>query len=304
MDSDIPRWLKDELGLVHMSEADLNSLVFHPRHGSLCRRFVKFLADSTLCSQRYPNVYAKEELEGSVRSLAAKEDSLARVIENLRIQNRTNDAATRDVNFLTEKLAFLSRVAEIQLKSTVTFERIANRPDINMDQVSHSTKQRDYLDTQELEELYKQEISCDPDINITCRMISATEKEMDDVTNKVETMHYAISTLLQSINKGMASVDTNPSVRNTTIEHLTALRVPEFEEIVLDADPEGKALKEKGERLMEDLNLLNQQVMELNEQYISRKNEINTIHKIELGKHLAMLKKLKAAEEAVHKPLS
>lgn len=300
MDHNIPRWLKDELGLAHMSEADLNSLMFHPRHGGLCRRLVKFLADSTLCSQRFPNVYVKEDYDDAMRGLAFREELLGQTIDSLRTQMRTCDASTREVNFLTEKLVYLSSIVELQQKSAEAFETIASRADLNIEQVSTQIKNRGYFNNQDLESLYQEDIPNDLDISVTTRLMSSAEKELEGLTTKAETMHLAISTLLQSINKSMAGVDVNLGVRNTNVEELAAFKIPDFEEVILDADPNGKNLKEQGDRLLEELSQLNQQVIELSEQYTCRKNEINNVYKEELGKNLNLLKKLQECEAALH----
>lgn len=300
MDYDISRWLKNDLGLAHMSEADINCLMFHPRHGSLCRRLIKFLAESTLCSLRYSNVYAKEDCEEAMRELEEKNQQLGETMENLEIHVRKNANEIRELNFLTEKLDYLTKIDELQRASAEAFEAIASRPNFSLEQVGCNIEETHYLGNLDLERIYSMDDSLRTDTTITTRQTSSIEEDFTDLIGKCEVMHQATTEVLQAITKKMNSLDCDIDLKRTNVENLLAIKMPECEEEVLEADPEEKELKEQGRKMIEKICELDHQVTELSDQYKQKKLELNKRYKEQLEKDLQFLKKLQELESVVN----
>lgn len=290
MDYDISRWLKDDLGLVHMTESDLNSLLYHPRHGSLCRRLVKFLAESTLCNQKYPDVYAQEEYLGAVEDLNKKNDELRDIVKQVENFAKDNEDQDREMNFLKMRLAHLKKIEDLQRTSTKALEEIANRPNMEIELVTRNIEEIEYLSNTDLNSLYPTIELNKSDSAVTTRQMTAVDEELNDLMKKAQIMHQAITMTLRAIVEKMENTDSGLNLRKTSAQNLIALRLPKIEEVTLDdMEPAEKELKENNVELSEKVCELNQQVTELSRQYESRRAEMISAHKKELEKCLNMI---------------
>lgn len=313
MDYNLPRWLKKDIGLLHMSESDLNGLMFHPRHGGLCRRFIKFLAESTLCKQRYPTVYAQEELDEANRELDSKSRLLRSTIVELGNYIKEGENKQRELDFMADKLDYLRSIEELHRKTVERLEKIVNRPNHNLELIreSISTHSANYLTNNDLKGLY----SCDlkellqnhlKNISLTNKTADngqpatatgghlplikrqqslQTENEYNDLIKKIGTMHQAVTIVLGEIIKKMSKLDYDQielRTRPVLIEELLALKMPHCEEIIVEANSEEKELKQRNEKLFKQVNELELQVIDLANQYKLRREEITNQCKEEL----------------------
>lgn len=288
MDPNISRWLKDDLKLVHMSETDLNGLMFHPRHGSLCRRLVKFLAESTLCSVRYPTVYAKEEYEEAIDELSKKRQIRQGILDKLYNYVKDQENIETEVSFLARKLDYLKRIEDLQQTSRTAMEDIVNRPNFNLEQASRTIESANYLTDHPLDNLYSSEDIDKPIENLPTEIdISAADESLTTIVHKVNVMHIMITKLYEKITQAIDKNHCDVSLKKLQVADLVALKVPIFKELVLDADPIQKELKRTITGLCHRVQELNQQVCEMKKKYLKERGDIIKVAKESLTKHIA-----------------
>lgn len=301
MDCDIPKWLKDDLGLIHMSEADLSGLMFHPRHGNLCRRLIKFLTESTMCSRKYPNVYAREHYVEAMAEIERKRDHLRDSVKNLETYVKGSENEERELGFLKLRFDHLRGIEDLHRTSTEALETIANRPNIGIEQVTRNLEKLDYLSNSDLADIYSTDKSVKFDATVSARQIASLDEELNDLMRKICVLHEAISEMLQEMTDKMDiwKMDEDLQLRNTDIQNLVALRVPEPEEMTVNNEPDEKALNDINNELNDKVSRLNQQITELKHLYTSRKADIIRSRKGELEQCLHNLNKLEELENFI-----
>lgn len=275
MDIDISKWLKNDLGLMQMSEADLSYFMFNPRHGALCRRFINFLAMSTLCCKKYPHVYVQEEnLEAKRESVRLKTE-LRDSISNLDLYIKTEENKERELSFLKLKLNYLRTMEDLKKTSTEALENIADRPNFLIEQVSQNIDEFNYSNSNVGNIYDKLCANLDSQLTtmgpISRSQMKHVDDKLDDLICKTNTMHLAISKLYESINSEKSNVQCN--LKKTSLQSLIGLKPPKFEEIELHI-----GLGENNSDLVDKVNQLNQQVLKLNNLYESRVSEIYKKH--------------------------
>lgn len=304
MDFNLSKWLKDDLGLKNMSEADMNNLVYHPRHGSLCRRLVKFLTESTLCSKRYPNVFAREEHEEAKQDFDTKEQLIRELLLKLETQMRSSKNTESELKYLTEKFKCLNGIEDMLRTTTEALEEMASRPNISLIEVGRNLENPKYLGNLSLETLYTSfpsyhEKSYKSSDKVTRRDLATVNDDYQNLTNRAKLMHNSISSLLTSISEAINKNDCDVNLKKTSVASLKALRLPDCEEIEIEYDPEEKLLREQRVRLLKKLQDTDQQVNELAQQYTDLKANLNMRYKEELEKDLALLKRLQQIETTI-----
>jgi hypothetical protein len=295
MDINLSKLLKDDLGLRHVSEADLNNLVYHPRHGSLCRRLVKFLAESTLCSRRYPNVYAQTEHEQLKKEFQSKEQLISTLLLKLETQIRISENVERELRYVVEKHEKLKGIEDLLRTTTDAFEQMACRPNISVIEVGRNLENPKYLGNLSLETLYtsfpsyhqQSYITSD---KITRRDLANVNDDYHNLTSKARLMHDSISKLLTSIYELITKNDCDVSLNKTSVASLKAIRLPDCEEVEMEYDPDERQLCEKRAKLLKELRDADQQVNELMQPYNDFKINLNKRYKEELEEELALLK--------------
>lgn len=305
MDFNLSKWLKDDLGLKHMSEADMNKLVYHPRHGSLCRRLVKFLTESTLCSKRYPNVYAREEYEEAKREFDSKEQLIRELLSKLESQMRSSENVESELKYVTERFKCLTGIEDKLRTTTVALEEMASRPNISLIEVGRNLENPKYLGNLSLETLYTsfpsyhQEAYKSSD-KITRRDLANVNDDYQNLTNRARLMHSSISQLLASVSEAVDNNDCDDvKLHKTSVASLKALKLPVCEEVELEFDPEERRLHEQRTTLMNQLREADQQVNELAQQYNSLKANLNKQYKAEVEEDLVLLKRLQEIEATI-----
>lgn len=275
MDADLNRWLKDDLRLIHMSAIDLNGLMFHPRYGGLCRRLVKFLAESTLCSNRYSTVYVKEEYKEALDGLAAKNKELQDVLNKLYNYARNQENVESELSFLEQKLDYLKRLEDLQQTSKGAMEAIVNRSNSGVEQVSRIAAPSEYLSDVSLKRIYQIE---DIDRLLKTAPSEADISMVEDCFHrsllKVNAMHRVTSDLYHKVANAVARNGCDLSPKKMRSEDLVALKVPNFKEVHLDMNSDEKDLKKANTELAHKTNELEQQVADLEKQFLAQQGDI------------------------------
>ena len=301
---DLTRWLQNDLGLRNMTESDLNGLMYHPRHGSLCRRFVKFLADSTLSNKKYPNIYAREEYEEAKSELAKRNQVLHQTMMDLERQMQACGNTEMELKFLKDKHQYLLGLEDLLRTTTEALEEIANRPSMSFEQVQRNIEQAKYLDNTDLEKIYSFD-EMQKFLSSTQRVPSSHElnsinDEYNRLTQTVEIMGRAVGMLLAKFSDKISNFKEGIVLSQPNVESLEALKMPDCEEIVLEANPEELALKEKRVNLTRSLELVGREVRELSDRYKSEKLNMNVNYKQALQEDINFLQKLSKIEEAIY----
>lgn len=280
MNLNYSRWLKDDLNLVHFCETDLNGLLFHPRHGSLCRRLAKIIAESSLCSVRYTTVFAKEEYEEAVAEHTKKREIRQTSLDKLNNYARDQENIETEVSFLVQKLEYLKKIEDLQQTSRAAMEDILGRPDCNLEQVSRMIDSADYLNDDQLKNLYA--------IDDSDKLVDSTPTETDmskadeswvAIVNKVNVMNLAINRLYDKITEAIDKNQCDVSLKKLHVAGLVALKIPTFKELHLEADPIKKELRTAINELELKKQELDQQVCKLEKNYLKEKSDIVKVAK-------------------------
>lgn len=305
MDSDLNIWLKDDLGLVHMSAADLNGLMFHPRHGGLCRRLVRFLAESTLCSTRYPTVYVKEEYQEAAANLATKDKELQDVLNIVYNYTRDQENVELELGFLAQKLDYLKRLEDLQQTSKTAMEEIVNRPNFGLEQVSRNINTSEYLSETVLKDMYHiEDVNKLEDLPVVEDTLmedetSMVEDSIHKITRKVNMMHRAISALYKKITDAISRNSCDVSPKNMQKDDLVALQVPTFKEIHPEMNSDERELRKANTELVHRVNQTEQQVGTTMKQFLAKQNEITKTTVVSLNRILDVFKRIEEIESSV-----
>ena len=268
-------WLKNDLGLVHMGEDSLFPLLHHPRHGTLCRRLIKLLLESTLCKQRYPNVYASEEFEEASREFDEKtrEVKEMRALIELNLHNLENEE--RREKFLADKLDYLVGINHLQKNTSEALEVMAGRSNFDLEKVGRLIQNPSYLANSDLENIYS-DISNSESSTIN----SSVEDNYQELVERAQKMHDVYARLMSFIKKKSDELHLNtsdhnsPKLEQVCFLDLAALRMPADEEVVIEADPEERKLVERNELLVAKVSAAKKQVENYVQEYDRRKNQL------------------------------
>lgn len=298
MDYDISKWLKDELGLAQMSEIDINGLMFHPRHGTLCRRFVNFLAESTLCKQRYSDVLAKQSYTSRLEEYQTKKKELHSITKNVRSVSQDLDDKKRELEFLHLKLDYLVKIDLMRKTCIDAFRDIADQPKLGLEKVVREINQFDWhTDVENVTSFSNETELDDPTTSYTTRQMSNIDETLKICIENLNTLFtdipYITSQIIDKIQKEAYKL----SLKVIDFEKLVALHEPKFEELVIEENEQEKALKEMNVALTEKVISLDQQVAELKKQYELRSAEIFNSRKDQMKSCLSSWGKLQKLEE-------
>jgi len=264
---DIPKWLKDDLGLPHMCEADLNGLIFHPRYGTYCRSLTNFLVRSTLCNIKYPDVYANEEFRSASKYLSEKKGDLHDITKTLEIYIREQENKERELIYMRSRLDHMRNIKDLVSSSIVAFEDIVNRQNDNIDLVQRVVEKADYLSKSDLSSLYPLNFTSNSDSTISARQMASVDEELAELRENISQLHRSISAKTQAILSKMDNVDVNVKPMQIQIHNLNAVKIPDIDELVVTMDPEVKEMRDTNVALYHRVIDLNQQVTELGNQY-------------------------------------
>lgn len=299
----ITKWLQDHLGLPSICADDLDSLRLHPRHGTLCRRLLDFLARSTLCSQKYPHVFAKEEYESSVESLVGKTRELDDITSQIRDYIRDHENEERELSYLRSRLKCLEDIQEVQRFSSKILEEIVNRPNWAISRVSSQIDEISFLSSKNLHSPYIAPVELDTisrsddSTALMNRRMASVDEELKDLTTKANTLNQAISTQLTEIASTIAQVsEEDLHLREPSEHELVVFRIPEIEEEELDVDHEAKKLKDSNRKLAKNVIKLNLQLIDMKKSYETRRSNIIFSYKDQINRSSTLLKNLDELE--------
>lgn len=275
MDNDLSRWLKDHLGLPYMSEADVSTLMYHPRHGNLCRKLLKFLAESTLCSQKFPHVYVIEEYKEVIESLTDRNQQLDQAIGSIEKLLCDHHNQERKLNSLRSQLDCLEDFHIKYTKAMNTLETIANRPNWRIQQVDHKIDEIDYIDSGDFLQIYSDcpetELSkADEHSALTSRRLNVVDEELHDLKEKVNIIHQAISKVFSGIKALVDNVEEDEEslqLPELSKHHLDSIKVPGTEDVEVITDQEARDLVEFNVKMTQDVKELDRQVCDMKKKY-------------------------------------
>lgn len=280
-----------------MNESDLNCLVYHPTYGGLCRRFITFLADSTLCSRKYPDVFATEHYDEATQELKLRTDDLKDLINQVEHQSRDNENEERKRGFLKSKLDYLRRIEDLQRTSKEALQAMTERPNLEIDQATRNIEECHYLTKSDLLAMYSE-----PELNrlernmVTRQQVAAANEDLNYLVESIETMQSAVSKTLTEVVSILDNVDIE-HLRpvKVAIDDLVALKVPKFEALSIHDTEMEEHLTLYG-NMFKKVSDLDHEVRELSDRYKTQADELIKSVKRRIGKCLDILNDLEGSE--------
>lgn len=296
-DYDLFKWLKDDLGLKHMSESDLNCLIYHPTYGSLCRRFIIFLASSTLCGRKYSDVFATEKYEETTQELKRSTDDLDNLIKQVEQHVKDNQNEERKLSFLKSKLDYLKSVSDLQKTSKEALQAMAERPNIEIEQIARNVEECQYLTRSDLASMYSVSDSLRLDRSIVTRQQVATAQEdLNHLSKNITIMQAAVSKSFSEVIKKLDNTDiAHVQPIKATVDDLIALKVPKFESISV-CDTEAKDYAEQYNNMIKKISDLDIEVRELSSRHKTEVDSLMKSVKKRIGRCLSTLDDLEESE--------
>lgn len=278
---DLTKWLQQDMGLKDMIEADLTELVTHPRHGTLCRKFLQFLVDSTLCSRKYPNVNVSEDIIKAEQDLKMKEENLETLMDELEIRKSQNEDYNFELHYLKSRQEYLKNINDLRKTSGDALEQMLDRPHLrSIEQVGKLIDENEYLIEANLKKRWFNPTTDIDSISIEDDETTLTQK-IEQQVKEVKMMHKIITDRLRSIQTRMASLEGNLEPKNVPVNMLNALKIPKYEEVIIDksAEEQGVLLKNRNVQLHLEVSELIKRVSALVDQYRSERSKILSQHK-------------------------
>lgn len=284
-------WLQHDLGLKNMSEADLAGLMYHPRHGTLCRRFLKFLAESTLCSRKYPDVNAQEEFQAASQELEEKKVELYDIIDKLDERVRSREILERELDSLRQRHEFVKRIEDLIKTTNEALEQMAERPNFCFEKVRRNLEDPSYLDSAHLEPIYELDklIESRAPRELNERHKRKVEDQYKQTLEAAESQLKAIR-LLHREALSLANDAGLGDLKRSTIDEFEALKIPKCVEVEVEINQEERELERERNELKANIALERQQVAELRRQHLSERASLNRKYERELAEELDFLK--------------
>lgn len=294
MDCDLNKWLKDDLGLRTMSEADLYGIIYHPRHGSTCRKFLRFLADSVVCKRKYPDVYVREDYELALEDFDKRNEELEEVKRELIKLAEQYDNDQLEASFLEKKLEHMKKIELLIRSSTEAMEEIVRRPKVGIERIAEIIDNCDYLNYKEHEKLYSKSNFSTENIKV-----ENSDEDIRATTDSIEDIHAAITDLYKSIQAKLSEVKAELRPNDIVITNLDALKLPEVQEVVEDPESDAQRLMQTNAELCDRIRNLDQQVMELKHQFYSRIELAELAASEQMAEYQQISDELQELEEAI-----
>lgn len=121
-------WMQNDLGLTHMNETHLRGLIYHPRHGSLCRRFINLLKESTLLTKKNPGLTATDDLNKLQAIVKEKSDKLETIKSDLNKLASSREREELRIIDLNEQIEVEQSSNKALELAASTLEKISERP--------------------------------------------------------------------------------------------------------------------------------------------------------------------------------
>lgn len=265
MDCDLNKWLKDDLGMGAMSEADLYGILYHPRHGTLCRNFLKFLAESLLCSKKYPDVYVREEYEETLQEFDQKTAELKDIKRQLEIAAESHENDVLELAFLEKKFEYLKDIEHLIRKSNELMEEVVNRPISGIEKIAERIEAFDSLGYKEHEKIYSK-----TDFSRATPRLVPTNENLRSTIDMIENLHGAITGTCRNLETKIDVLKTEFQPSTIDIHNLASLELPQVQEVVEEPEKEAHKLRSTNIELCDKIKNLNQQVVAMRDKFYGR----------------------------------
>lgn len=289
MEINLNIWLKDHLALHTFSENDISGLVYHPKHGALCRRFLKFLIDSTLSAKKYPNVYARDDLESVKLELADKQRTLNLTINDLEKYTREIEVKESNLNFLHSKLQHLKILDSMQRTSISFNEEILNRSNVFSRHLTEDRKIKANFPKSNLNSMYTlEQLEQVDDVSMSEKEKSLLDKEIEELLDNCNLTREVVLKLINSIKKSSEQIQIPSSRPVVHLETLLALNLSSNKAVEsAESELQSSEIKiEENLKIYQSICNLRLQVCELMKSYEASRAKINdeTIERLRKSK--------------------
>lgn len=284
MDYNITAWLQNDINLHHSSESDLSDIIYDPRYGSLFRRFINFLAKTTLCNQKYPDVFAEQERIDTTKSLEEKYQERDRMKAKLESYINDNLIIEKQLSSLKFQYKHYLSIEKIQLETNKALEQIIKRDSFKLEQVAIKLeKSYEYLNNEDLSSMYNdkevlESIQIEEDDLIKATFISnqqliSLDEEINKLVEKINSIHDLISSKRIVLIDLIANKDSRLVLKKkgNIIEKKITIRLPNFDL----TDYEIEELKKTNDNLDKQLKEMVQSTKELDKVYKDKKLAIS-----------------------------
>lgn len=237
MNDDLFKWLRYDLGSQHLIESDLNDLIYHPTHGSRCRRCISFINATTLCCYKHPDVLANEDYDEATQELIQGQHNWKNLFDQVEQQARDNENDERKLSFLKSNLEHLKRIEDLQNTSREALQVMKERSNLEIEQIASNIRDCHYLTKSDFWALYATPVDLNKsEWSMISRRQAIAEvdlsSERDNLLRGIETMHIAISKTFSAVTAKLGTIDNNClSPIKVAIDDLIALSRPKFETI-------------------------------------------------------------------------
>lgn len=124
----INSWLR-ELN-TDFNEFDLRHLIYHPRHGQLCRTFIDFLLKSTILKSKADTLFVDEQYANLESILTEKKDILEQTCNSVKDLTREGRIKEANLNYLKSSSKYISDLDTMQTNLMKYTSSLLDREDI------------------------------------------------------------------------------------------------------------------------------------------------------------------------------
>lgn len=274
-------------------ESDLNRLKYHPYHGTLCRRLLNFIEESTLWIKDYPNVYAEEEYHDATEELRKSEEELEETSRSLVSHVDNSEDRERERTFLRSRLKCVHTTHDLLTSSIEILKGIIDRPTLAFEQLGEKCDDTGYLSDPTLIQMYPPLGYKEWEINPSRRQITQIEDEIEATRISINEIHQTLKDLISIIDGPLEEYTKQDlSIKHVPIERLEAIKVPPVEELVVEEIPGAGKLKEINNERKERVCKLDEEVCELRLRFQSKRQQIIEMRKEELLKSTNAIKSM------------
>lgn len=258
MEYNITRWLQDELNLANFCESDLCQFVDGPRNCRLFRKFIDFLAESTLCERKFPDVYANEELLEANGEFDSQTKNLAKIKHDLLSYTKESEKLELKLLALRENIINvkdLHESLEVRIRELVSYaEKLYSKLESATNQISGNDIHDLYLAlSDDLENSFNLVIDLEKLAkDATTDLNGHTDKDLKNLFDGINEIHDMISKTGSSIEAKIKSLEAHYEPNKININDIEGLKIPEFVDEIVEMDikerKEEKFIKEFNER--------------------------------------------------------
>lgn len=263
---DVSKWLKDELGLPHMSEADLGNLMFHSRFGSLGRRFIAYAVECTLSRTRYPNLKAEQECAEAEKKYEEKRKQLHELTQAMEQYIYACEDDDCELEYLRARQQNASRISQTLQSGVALLDKLMKRSSIIYNPTNLQRLVNSNLMDQEcvLDAYRKLDLCDDSDKPVTELQLTRAQERFDSLVRNIDMMHCCVGGLLHENTQKWNAISVE-HIKNIEISasELRALEKPAVEVISLDVDKEEDTLLAHTAKLESEIMVIQDEIRKL-----------------------------------------